>query len=438
MVDTANITLWGHEVAAIAWEGSATTGSASFEYDPKFVRQGVEIAPLTMPLRDNHVYAFPRGRMANGDLDTFKGLPGLLADCLPDKFGHAVINAWLARQGRDQDSFTPLERLLYIGTRAMGALEFQPAVDGRLATSRPVDIASMVDLAHQVISKHSAFTTRMDDNADHTQAMLDILTIGTSAGGARPKAVIAVNDAGDVISGQADVPEGYSHWLIKFDGAGDIELGDTQGFGRVEYAYALMARQAGIDMAPCRLLEEGGRAHFMTKRFDRQGNRKLHMQTLCGVAHYDYNLPGAYGYEQAFQVMRQLKLSKKEAAQMYRRMVFNVVARNQDDHTKNISFLMDRDGRWRLSPAYDVTYAHNPKGQWTNEHQMTINGKRSGFTLQDLITVGESISLPRPKEIIDEVVEVVSQWPTFARQVDIKTAWIEEIGSHHRLRLGME
>ena len=362
MVDTARITLWGTDVAAIAWEGSATTGSASFEYDPKFVRQGLEIAPLTMPLRDNQVYAFPRGRMTNGDLDTFKGLPGLLADCLPDKFGHAVINAWLARQGRDQDSFTPLERLLYIGTRAMGALEFQPAVDGRLTTSRPVDIASMVDLAHQVISKHSAFATRMDDEAEQTQAMLDILTIGTSAGGARPKAVIAVNDAGEVISGQADVPEGYSHWLIKFDGAGDIELGDTQGFGRVEYAYALMARQAGIEMAPCRLLEEGGRAHFMTKRFDRQGNRKLHMQTLCGVAHYDYNLPGAYGYEQAFQVMRQLKLSKKEAAQMYRRMVFNVVARNQDDHTKNISFLMDRDGRWRLSPAYDVTYAHNPKG----------------------------------------------------------------------------
>jgi len=438
MVDTAKITLWGTDVAAMAWEGSATTGSASFEYDAKFVRQGLEIAPLTMPLRANQVYVFPRGRMTNGDLDTFKGLPGLLADCLPDKFGHAVINAWLARQGRDQDSFTPLERLLYIGTRAMGALEFQPAVDGRLATSRPVDIASMVDLAHQVISKHSAFTTRMDDEADQTQAMLDILTIGTSAGGARPKAVIAINDNGDVISGQADVPEGYSHWLIKFDGAGDIELGDTQGFGRVEYAYALMARQAGIDMAPCRLLEEGGRAHFMTKRFDRKGNSKLHMQTLCGVAHYDYNLPGAYGYEQAFQVMRQLKLSKKEAAQMYRRMVFNVVARNQDDHTKNISFLMDRDGRWRLSPAYDVTYAHNPKGQWTNEHQMTINGKRSGFTLQDLITVGESISLPRPKEIIDEVVEAVSQWPTFARQVDVKTAWIEGIGVHHRLRLSSD
>lgn len=438
MVATARITLWGRDVAAIAWEGSATTGTASFEYDPEFVRQGLEIAPLTMPLRDNQVYAFPRGRMTNGDLDTFKGLPGLLADCLPDKFGHAVINAWLARQGRDQDSFTPLERLLYIGTRAMGALEFQPAVDGRLGVSRPVDIASMVDLAHQVISKHSAFTTRMNDDADPAKAMLDILTIGTSAGGARPKAVIAVNDDGDVISGQTDVPEGYSHWLIKFDGAGDIELGDTQGFGRVEYAYALMARHAGIDMAPCRLLEEGGRAHFMTKRFDRQGNRKLHMQTLCGVAHYDYNLPGAYGYEQAFQVMRQLKLSKKEAAQMYRRMVFNVVARNQDDHTKNISFLMDRDARWRLSPAYDVTYAHNPKGQWTNEHQMTINAKRSGFTLHDLIAVGESISLPRPREIIDEVVEAVSQWQTFARQVDVKAAWIEEIGAHHRLKLPMD
>jgi len=264
---------------------------------------------------------------------------------------------------------------------------------------------------------------------------MDILRVGTSAGGARPKAVIAMNDKGSVVSGQAEVPAGYDYWLLKFDGVSDLELGAPRGYGRIEYAYHLMARAAGIEMMECRLLEEHGRAHFMTKRFDRVAGNKIHMQTLCGLAHYDFNMAGAYGYEQAFAVMRQLHLSKAQAVQQYRRMVFNVLARNQDDHTKNIAFLMGPDGEWRLSPAYDLTYSHNPAGKWTNQHQMSINGKRDHFTREDLVTVGESISLPRPGEILDEVAEAVSEWPAFARESGVEVHVIEEIGRNQRMEL---
>ena len=432
-VETASVILWGEAVGAVAW--LADRGYAAFEYEPAFLKKGLDISPLRMSLeaaiKGDGIFLFPA--LVN---DTFLGLPGLLADALPDKFGNSIIDAWLARNGRDSSSFSPVERLCYIGKRGMGALEFSPPVNQRFNKAVPVEVAELVGLAQDVMLQRGALDAGFsDDDKDNTGAIMDILRVGTSAGGARPKAVIAMNDKGSVVSGQAEVPAGYDYWLLKFDGVSDLELGAPRGYGRIEYAYHLMARAAGIEMMECRLLEEHGRAHFMTKRFDRVAGNKIHMQTLCGLAHYDFNMAGAYGYEQAFSVMRQLHLSKAQAMQQYRRMVFNVLARNQDDHTKNIAFLMGPDGEWRLSPAYDLTYSHNPAGKWTNQHQMSINGKRDHFTREDLIAVGESISLPRPGDILDEVAEAVSQWPVFARESGVEARVIEEIGRNQRMEL---
>ena len=318
----------------------------------------------------------------------------------------------------------------------MGALEFSPPVNQRFNRPVSIEVSELVELAQSVMMQRMALDVDFgNDEQGNAEAIMDILRVGTSAGGARPKAVIAMDDDNNVISGQAEVPTGYDYWLLKFDGVSDLELGEPRGYGRIEYAYHLMARAAGIDMMECRLLEENGRAHFLTKRFDREAGRKIHMQSLCGIAHYDFNLAGAYGYEQAFAVMRRLHLSKAEAIQQYRRMVFNVLARNQDDHTKNIAFLMGQDGEWRLSPAFDVIYAHNPAGKWTNQHQMSINGKRDHFTLDDLIAVGESISIPRPGEVIDEVADAVSKWPEFAKASGVGNKLIAEITRNHRLDL---
>lgn len=424
-VDTAEIYLWGELLGAVAW--LAEGGYAVFEYAPEFLSKGWDVAPLQMSLdaaRGDARFAFP-----GLNRDSFFGLPGLLADALPDKFGNQVIDAWLARQGRDAAGFSPVERLCYVGRRGMGALEFRPAFGDGLSQSAPVEIAELTRLA-QAITTHRTFDVELGRD---TGALLDILRVGTSAGGARPKAVIAMNADGQTRSGQVPAPAGYEYWILKFDGVHDLELGEPRGFGRIEYAYHRMARAAGIDMTECRLLEEGGRAHFMTKRFDRANGEKIHAQSLCGIAHFDYNMAGAYSYEQAFSVMRRLRLSKAEALQQYRRMLFNVIARNQDDHTKNISFLLSRDGTWRLAPAYDVIYSHNPKGQWPNRHQMSINGKRDGFTRADLLTVGASIGVRRAEEIVDEIVEVIRQWPDFAARAGIPERDIVEIGGSHRL-----
>lgn len=430
-VDTATIRLWNKDVGAVSW--LQDRGYALFEYDPVFLKESLDISPIHMGLtaarQGESVFSFPA--LNKG---TFRGLPGLLADALPDKFGNAVIDAWLVRNGRDSADFSPVERLCYTGSRGMGALEFRPIVSRSLESTVPVEIAELARLAQEITEKRLSLDVTLDDNSkENNEAIMDIIRVGTSAGGARPKAIIAMNDKGHVISGQAETPAGYDHWVLKFDGVNDLELGGPKGYGRIEYAYYLMAKAAGIEMTECRLLEEYDRAHFLTKRFDRQNGRKIHMQSLCGLAHYDFNLAGAYGYEQAFAVMRKLRISKAEAIQQYRRMCFNVIARNQDDHTKNISFLMDRHGKWRLSPAFDVTYSHNPAGQWTNQHQMTINGKRDHFILADLITVGESISLPRPKEIISEILHTVIMWPVFARQAGLNDERISEVGQYHRL-----
>jgi serine/threonine-protein kinase HipA len=417
MSSVAEVRLWGRMIGAVSiGDGEAT---AAFEYDPDFVRSGIEIAPLTMPL-SGRVYAFPELSR-----QTFYGLPGLLADSLPDRFGNALINAWLARQGRTPGSFDAVERLCYTGERGMGALEFTPAIGPRATQTSQLQIDELVDLASQVLSHRDDVQVSFAD-AHREQALVDILRVGTSAGGARAKAVIAWNPATEEVrSGQLPSDSGFEYWLLKFDGVRgnrDKELEDPQDYGVIEYAYYHMAKDCGINISECRLLEENGRRHFMTRRFDRlAGGEKLHMQSLCALAHYDFNMAGAYSYEQALLVIRQLGLPMHAIEQQFRRMVFNVVARNQDDHVKNIAFLMDKAGSWSLSPAYDVTYSFNPTGAWTSTHQMTLNGKRDAFTLNDFKACARAASMKRGRAetIVAEVQEAVSHWPNYAEAAGV-------------------
>ncbi|MDA8421020.1 MAG: type II toxin-antitoxin system HipA family toxin [Pseudomonadota bacterium] len=432
-IDTARVWLWGEAIGAVSW--LEDQGYAIFEYERDFLAKGLDVSPLHMGLeeaaRGDGIFSFPslRGH-------TFLGLPGMLADALPDKFGNRIIDAWLARHGRDSAGFSPVERLCYTGARAMGALEFTPAVIGRSDRPVPVEVSALVDLAQEVMAERSGLAGRLGQSVrDNADALMDILRVGTSAGGARPKAVIAMDDHGNVVSGQAPAPPGYDYWILKFDGVTDLELGEPRGYGRIEYAYYLMATAAGVEMTDCRLLEENGRAHFMTRRFDRSAGEKLHLQSLCGIAHFDFNLAGAYSYEEAFSVMRRLRLSRADAAQQYRRMVFNVVARNLDDHTKNISFLMGRDGKWRLSPAYDVIYSHNPAGRWTSQHQMSLNGKRDHFTKRDLLDVADSIGLAGAQTVIGEVTAAVERWQEFAGTAGVDETTVRSIAATHRLGL---
>jgi serine/threonine-protein kinase HipA len=425
--ETAYVELWDMRVGAVLWDSDR--GLASFEFEPSFLNSGLDPAPLTMPIdearRGRAVFEFP-------DLayKTFYGLPGMLADSLPDKYGNNIINAWLARQGRTPESFSPVERLCYTGKRGMGALEFTPVIGDGANESVPVEVQELVRLAHKVIHERS----QLDTNFNHLEALTDIIRVGTSAGGARPKAVIALNDkTGKVRSGQVTAPAGFSYWIMKFDGVKDDTLGDPAGYGRIEYAYYKMAKQCEINMTECRLYEEGDRAHFMIKRFDRtEKGKKIHMQSLCGMAHFDFNEAGGYSYEQAFQIMRRLRLPHSDAEQLFKRMVFNLVARNQDDHPKNIAFLMDKSGTWKLSPAFDMTYAHNPSGDWTHKHQMTVNGKREGFVYDDLIAVADEMNIKKGSQIIDQIVEVVSRWREFAKAVGVENNQIEAISRTHR------
>jgi len=425
-VDTAYVRLWGMLVGAVSWDPDKEF--ATFEFDQKFLGQGLDLSPLKMPIAEAR-RGTAKFEFRTLSKTTFRGLPGMLADALPDNFGNSVIDAWLARQGRTPETFSPVERLCYTGKRAMGALEFSPIINASIEESVPVEVSELVKLAQTVINERSQLTGDFDDYGT-SDAILNIIRVGTSAGGNRPKAVIAFNDqTKEVRSGQVDAPEGFDQWVLKFDGVKDKSLEDTAGYGRIEYAYHKMAISSGIKMTECRLLEENGRAHFMTRRFDRLRNRgRLHLQSLCAIAHFDFNDPGAYSYEQAFQTMRELKLPHDDAEQMFRRMVFNVVARNHDDHTKNIAFLMDKEGQWHLSPAYDVIYSYNPTGRWTNKHQMSINGKRDNFSKDDLIPVGNEMNIKSGGKIIDDIVEVVSSWPDFAEDSGVDVAQIKSIG----------
>jgi serine/threonine-protein kinase HipA len=384
-----------------------------------------------MPVSDQRrLFAFPELRATEPSvLDTFKGLPGLLADALPDSYGNQLINQWLARQGRPQNSMNPIEMLCFIGTRGMGALEFEPVVLKESKRSFSVEIDDLVATAKRMLDQREAFTANFND--DDQQAVSDILKIGTSAGGARPKALIAWNaKTGEVKSGQTKAPKGFEQWLIKLDGVSDTQLGSSHGYGRVEMAYFNMARACGIDMMPSRLLEENGRAHFMTKRFDREGGDvKHHVQTFCAMKHFDYNQVTSFSYEQLFQCMRELKLSYADAEQMFRRMVFNVVARNCDDHTKNFAFLLKQGGQWELAPAYDVCHAYRPDSVWVSQHALSVNGKRTNITKADVLTIADSIGCKRAGEIIEVISNTVSQWKVFADEVQVHPRLSDDINS---------
>jgi serine/threonine-protein kinase HipA len=397
---------------------------AAFEYAPGFARNGWELSPLLMPLRpQGRVYTFPA--LAK---ETYKGLPGLLADSLPDRYGNALMDAWLARQGRDPNSMNPVERLCYLGTRGMGALEFRPLV-GPQGPDQPLEVEALVALAQAVLDRSAGWEARLlhEDAA----SINTILQVGTSAGGARAKALIAYNPTThEVRSGQVQAAPGFEHWLLKFDGVtGATTVADPLGYGRIEYAYYRMATACGISMTECRLLEENNRAHFLTRRFDRtpEGGR-LHMQTLCGLAHYDYNNPLAYSYEQAFGIMRRLRLPYADAHQLWLRMAFNVLAANLDDHTKNISFLMDQNGTWRLAPAYDVTYAYSSGHQWLGQHQLSVNGKRNGITDEDMLTVAKSMNIKTAQKDLAHIRSIIAQWPRFAAEANVSPTQIEAIG----------
>ncbi|OQA54758.1 MAG: putative DNA-binding transcriptional regulator [Candidatus Omnitrophica bacterium ADurb.Bin277] len=422
-VEVATVKLWDESVGAVAWNGKR--GCADFEYDPAFVKKGLQVSPIVMPLA-SRIYSFPG--LKEG---TFHGLPGMLADALPDRFGNKLIDLWLARQGRSAADFSPVERLCYMGTRAMGALEFQPALE-RVKKSVPLEMDELVDLVSRILDERKNLTTNF--LKDKGNALTTIIRVGSSAGGNRAKAVIAWNPkTGDVRSGQVGLPEGFEPWILKFDGVDDQSLGDPKGFGRIEYAYYLMAQKAGITMSASRLLEEGGRAHFMTRRFDRDDEGgKIHVQSLCAIAHYDFNAAGEYGYEQALGVILKLNLGHDSLQEMYRRMVFNVLARNQDDHTRNIDFLMGRDGTWNLAPAFDLVWAYNPTGPWTNRHQMSVNGKRNDFSASDLEAPAVEYDIRDAAEIRRQVAEAVAMWPEFARRAGVDAGMIDTIGKTHR------
>ena len=416
----AIVNLWGRQIGAVRWDDSRQLGV--FEYTPEFIGSGIEVAPLTMPLRSG-VYDFP-----GLPLETFKGLPGFLADSLPDKFGNAVINRWLAEQGRTAESFNPVERLCYTGCRGMGALEFEPSSGQNRDGGGRVDIAPLVDLANRVIAAREELTGVLEGKDDQ-KALEEILRVGTSAGGARAKAVLAWNEeTGEFYSGQIDAGPAFTYWLMKFDGVSgnaDKEVADPLGFGRLEYACYLLAKAAGVDMARSRLHEEDGRAHFMTQRFDRTADgKKLHMQSLCAMRHFDFNLARAYSYEQAVETIRMLGLGRDAIRQQVRRAFLNIFIRNQDDHTKNIAFLMDSRGQWSLSPAFDIVYAYNPDGAWTSQHQMSLNGKTDGFGLDDLLTFGKfsDLKTAETKAIIADISAAIVRWGEFANIAGVSDA----------------
>jgi serine/threonine-protein kinase HipA len=426
-MNTAFVKIWGKLVGAVAWDQK--TGIAAFEYDSGFKNTGLDLSPFKMPIDTKRtVFSFPELKQnPQIPFNTFKGLPGLLADVLPDRYGNQLINLYLAQSGRPLDSMNPVEMLCFIGTRGMGALEFEPSTEKETSRSAAIELKSMVELAQRLLSNKASFKTNFIN--ENEKAVSEILKIGTSAGGARPKAIIAYNEkTGEVRSGQTNVPKGFQHWLIKLDGVSGIQVGASSGYGRVEMAYYNMAIACGINMMPSKLLQENGRAHFMTKRFDREeDNTKHHIQTFCALKHFDFNEVNSFSYEQLFQTMRELNLNYADAEQMYRRMVFNVLSRNCDDHTKNFSFRLKQDSKWELSPGYDICHAYQPQHQWVSQHALSINGKRKDFTKADLLQIGKSISCKNAASIIEEIQGVVNQWNDYAKEQEVVPKLRKEI-----------
>ena len=423
MITTAFINIWKHHAGAIAWDDS--TGLGSFEFEPSFLKNNLDISPLKMPVTipAGKIFSFPELRTSN----SFRGLPGLLADLLPDRYGNALINAWLARHGRPQNSMNPVEILCFIGKRGMGAMEIEPAFPKGSDKAGKVEIDELVRIADDILSGRKEFSASLPE--DEEKAMSDILKMGTSPAGARAKVLIAFNEAtGEVRSGQADAPKGFSQWLLKFDGVTDAQFGTSSGYGRVEMAYYLMARDAGIEMTQCRLLEENSRAHFMTQRFDREpGNKKIHMQSFFAMQHFDFNDINSFAYEQLFETMRALGLSYPQAEQLFRRMVLNVLARNCDDHTKNFAFLMTDDGKWRLSPAFDVCHSYRPGSTWVSRQSLSVNGKRQNIRRDDFLSVAKQMNIKKAPAIVSDINRIVSNWHEFAEETKVSPELRESI-----------
>jgi len=432
-MNDARVLLWGSVIGAVSWLDDREIGV--FQYAPDFVGSGIQTSPLMMPLNE-FPYEFPA--LAK---NTFRGLPGLLADSLPDKFGNAVIDAWLASQGRTAASFNPVERLCYIGQRGMGALEFEPTISGPTTKEKEIELEKLVELVNYILDQRAGLKGVLAGTDDH-EVLDDILQVGTSAGGARAKAILAWNrNTNEFRSGQLDLESNFEHWLLKFDGITnnrDKEIADPLGYGKIEYAYHRIAVKIGINMTECRVHDEGGRSHFMTKRFDRTDNgKKIHMQTLGAIAHYDYNQAGSNSYEQATQVMKRLGLPREDLEQQFLRTIFNIIGRNQDDHVKNIAFLMDRGGNWTISPAYDLTYSWNPKGDWTSQHQMSVNNKRDNFTRDDLVSFALTAGIKNQiaDDMINRVISEFKRWADVASSIGVSSEYIDKIQSSLRLNI---
>ena len=422
-VHVVEVRIWGKKVGAVALDPKL--GYYVFEYDSTFLSSRIELSPLIMPL-NAHPFVFT-------DLPemTFKRLPPMLSDALPDDFGNALIDAWMAKQGVKTGSINALDRLAYMGKRGMGALEFHPMRGPKVASSTALQLSKLTESARMAVRGE------IDDEKHSAAALAQIIQVGTSAGGARAKAAIAWNQETDEIrAGQFDVEPGFEHWLLKFDGMGeDRELGQSQDHGRIEYAYYLMAQRAGLNMAPCRLLKESGRSHFMTRRFDRTGNQKHHMQTLCAMARLDFKQKATHDYSQLFQTIKALNLPYHAFEDAFRQMVFNVMARNCDDHTKNFSFLIKQGGAWELAPSYDVTFAYNPDGEWTYQHLMAVNGKFSGIKKEDALAIADRFGIGTAPKVFEAVKEAIKAWPEFARTAEVNEKETSRIASHH-LMLG--
>lgn len=428
--NTAHITMWGKSVGELTYNESSD--ACTFRYDPSWINTGIEVSPLQLPLSDR-TYQFPGLPYA-----TFKGLPGVFADSLPDAFGNAVIDAWLAHTGRHKECFNSIERLLFTGSRGVGALEYSPVIENNLNRNEPLDLHSLVEMAQWSLNIRAGL---QESFADRNHGSLEALTrVSSCVGGARPKAVIGINtNRTEILGGHTDLPEGFTHYLLKFDGVvepskSNETFGDPQGYGRMEFAYFLMAQAAGLNISHCELILEGERAHFVTQRFDRVGNQKLHCQSLCAMGHADYQQPGRYSYEELFAIVHALKMPESQVLELYRRMVFNIIARNHDDHAKNFGFILNQQNQWRLAPAFDIAFSYRPGSKWINSHQMALNGKREDFTREDLLAPADQFR-DEALEIIEQVTDVVSQWPQYAKEAGVFADYSYEVQAGHRLHL---
>lgn len=416
-VKTCEVFLWGTRIGFVYLND--INDICSFEYDKDFIKMQIEISPIKMPL-SNVVYSFP-----DLDKNTFRGLPGLLYDSLPDKFGNAVIKNWLTSVGREVDTFNVIERLCYTGKRGMGALEYEPMIEQTKDKSNNIDISSLAILADEILDEKKNIKISYDNINE-----MELLKLGTSAGGARAKAIIAINEkAGMIKSGQIDAGEGYEYYIVKFDGIkenGDHNEKDVKEYTKIEYCYYLMAKECNIDMTKCMLYKDGEKNHFMTKRFDRMVKNgkmeKLHMQTLSALTHIDYNVPLLCSYESLAKYSKMLNIDYEDIEQIYKRMAFNVIGVNCDDHVKNFSFLMERNGQWKLAPAYDMTFAYKKGNKWLSKHQMSINNKSENITIEDMIECGKNMELSERKsrQIIEKTIEVFDNFDNYARDVSIK------------------